>query len=131
MNTKTLFKRSDRPNILTFIINTLYQINNISGITCKITSDVIFLTSNSTNRCTDEDHVVSTDAARVATSNTTVFSLLGIGKREGVNNPLRFLFLLRTTLNVYLGNKVFKLSSLCIRGKCFLIRVLMQGKLGL
>ena len=83
MNTETLFKRNGRPNILIFTINTLYQINNISGITCKITSDVIFLTSNSTSRCTDEDHVVSTDAARVATSNTTVFFSPGNWKKRG------------------------------------------------
>ena len=69
MNMKTLFKRSGRSNILTFTINTLYQINDSSRITCKITSDVIFLTSNSTNKCTAKDHIVLTDVARVTTSN--------------------------------------------------------------
>ena len=69
MNMKTLFKSSGRSNILTFTINTLYQINGSSRITCKITSDVIFLTSNSTNKCTAKDHIVLTDVARVTTSN--------------------------------------------------------------
>ena len=69
MNMKTLFKRSGRSNIVTFTINTLYQINDSSRITCKITSDVIFLTSNSTNKCTAKDHIVLTDVARVTTSN--------------------------------------------------------------
>ena len=57
VNTETLFKRSGKPNILTFTINTLYQIND-SRITCKITSDLIFLTSNSTNKCAAKEHVV-------------------------------------------------------------------------
>ena len=74
MNTETLFKRSGRPNILTFTINTLYHINDISRITCKIISNVIFLTGNSTNKCTAKDHVVFTDVARVSSSNTVFFS---------------------------------------------------------
>ena len=95
MNMETLFKRSGRSNILTFTINTFYQINDNSRITCKIiTSDGIFLTSNSTDKCTAKDYVAFTDVARVTASNTTVFSLLGIGKKEGVNNSLKFLFLL-------------------------------------
>ena len=82
--TETLFKRSGRPNILTFTINTLYQINDISRITCKITSDVIFLTSNSTNRCTAKDHVVFTYVVRVTASNTTVFFSPGNWKKGWV-----------------------------------------------
>ena len=92
MTTETLFKGSGRPNTLTFTINTLYQINDISRITCKITSDVVFLTSNSTNKCTAKDHVVFTDVERVTASNTTVFFSPGIGKRQGVNSFLRFCF---------------------------------------
>ena len=83
MNTETLFKRSVRPNILTFTINTLYQINDINRITCKITSDVIFLTNNSTNNCTAKEHVVFTDVARVATSKTTEFFSPGNWKKRG------------------------------------------------
>ena len=44
------FKISGRPNILTFIANTLYQLNDISRVTCKIASNVIFLTTNSTDK---------------------------------------------------------------------------------
>ena len=66
MNTETLFKRSGRPNILTF-------------------------TSNSTNKCSTKDHVVFTNVARV---NTDVFASPGNWKREGVNNSLRFLLFL-------------------------------------
>ena len=69
MNTETLFKRSGRPNILTF-------------------------TSNSANKCTTKDHVVFTNVARVTTINTDVFVSPGNWKREGVNNSLRFLFFL-------------------------------------
>ena len=73
MNTVTLFKRSSRANILTFTINTLYQVNGINRITCKGTSDLIFSISNSTNKCTAKNHVVFTDVARVKISNTIVF----------------------------------------------------------
>ena len=55
MNIETLFKRSGWLNILTFAINTLYQINEIGRITCKITSDVIFFTSSSINKCSYTD----------------------------------------------------------------------------
>ena len=72
MNTETLFKRSSKPNILTVTINRLYQINGISGITCKIISDVIVITSNSTKKCTAKDHVVFANVACVTTSNRTV-----------------------------------------------------------
>ena len=79
MNMKTLFKKSGTPNIVTFIINTLYQINEISRTTCKIISNAIFLNSNSTNKCTAKDHVVFTYIARVTTSNATaIFFFLGI-----------------------------------------------------
>ena len=94
MNTETLFKRNCRSNILTFTINALYQINDISRMIWEITSDVIFLTSNSTNKCTAKDHVVCTDVARVTTSKTTVFFSPGNWKRKGINNYLRFLLLL-------------------------------------
>ena len=83
MDNETLFKRSGSPNIATFTINTLYQMNDISRITCKITSEVIFLTRNSTNKCTDKDHVVFTDAAHVTTSNTTLFFSPGNWKKRG------------------------------------------------
>ena len=94
MNTETLFKRNGRSNILTFTINALYQINDISRMIWEITSDVIFLTSNSTNKCAAKDHVVCTDVARVTTSKTTVFFSPGNWKRKGINNYLRFLLLL-------------------------------------
>ena len=82
MNTGTLFKVSGRPNILTYTSNTLYQINSISRITCKITSDVIFFASNSTNKCTAKDHVVFTNVAPVTTSNTTAFFSPGNWKKR-------------------------------------------------
>ena len=123
MNTETLFKRNGRSNILTFTINALYQINDISRMIWEISSDVIFLTSNSTNKCTAKDHVFFIDVARVTTSKTTVFFSPRNWKREGINNSLRFLLLLYRTLFVSVGNKDFKLSSLSNRDKCFLIRV--------
>ena len=83
MNTETLFTRSSKLNILTFAIDTLYQINDISRITCKITSDFIILTSSSTNKCIAKYHVVFTDVARVTTSNTTVFFSPGDWKKRG------------------------------------------------
>ena len=67
MNTETLFKRSGRPNILTFTRN------------------------SSKNKCTTKDHVVFTNVACV---NTDVFVSPGNCKREGVNNSLRFLLFL-------------------------------------
>ena len=94
MNTETLFKISCRPNILTFTINTLYQINDISRSTCEITSDVVFVTSNSRNKCTAKDHLVFTDVALLQLVKQLHFSLLGIVKRADVNNSLRFLFFL-------------------------------------
>lgn len=78
MNTETLFKRNCRSNILTFTINALYQINDISRMIWEITSDVIFLTSNSTNECTTKGHAIFANIARVATSNTTVVFSRGI-----------------------------------------------------
>ena len=77
MNTNTLFKRSGRPNTLTFTTNTLYLINDNSRITVKITSDLIYLTSNSINKYTAKGHAVFTDVALATTSNTTVFCSLG------------------------------------------------------
>ena len=79
---ETLFKRSGRPNILTVAINTLYQINNISRITCKITSDVTFVTSNSTKKCTAKDHVGFADVACIRTSNRTVLFSPGSWKKR-------------------------------------------------
>ena len=83
MNRETLFKRSGRPNILIFTINTLYQINDISRITCKVTSDTIFLTSNSTNKYAAKDHAVFPDVSRVTTIKTTVFSSSRNWKKRG------------------------------------------------
>ena len=45
--------------------------------------DVIFLTSNSTKKCTAKDHVVFTDATHGATTNTTVFFSPGNWKKRG------------------------------------------------
>ena len=84
MNTETLFKRSGKPNILTFVINTLYQINYISRITNQIASKGIFSTSNSPNKCTAKDHVVFTDVAHFTTSNATVFFSPGGWKKRGL-----------------------------------------------
>ena len=83
MNMEMLFKRSGRPNILTFTSNTLYQINGISRITCKIISDVMFLLSNSTNKCTTKEYVIFTDVARVTTNNTSVFFSHENWKKKG------------------------------------------------
>ena len=87
MKMEILFKRKGRPNILTFTINTLYQINDISRITWKIASDVKFLTSNSTKKCTAKDHVVFTDVAHVATTSTPIFLSWELEKERVLTAP--------------------------------------------
>ena len=49
----------------------------------KLPSNVIFLTSNYTNKCTAKCHVVFTDVARISTSNKAAFFSTGSwNKRE-------------------------------------------------